>query len=75
MNISYPFIRRPIGTTLLALGLFLVGIVAYRFLPVASLPTIDLPTIRVTASRPGADPSVMAATVSPAIATSQQTTP
>jgi hydrophobe/amphiphile efflux-1 (HAE1) family protein len=63
MNISYPFIRRPIGTTLLALGLFLVGIVAYRFLPVASLPAIDLPTIRVTASRPGADPSVMAATV------------
>jgi multidrug efflux pump len=63
MNFSYPFIMRPVGTTLLAIGLMLVGIVAYRFLPVASMPNVELPTIRVTASRPGADPAIMAATV------------
>src|SRR5690242_11745266 len=63
MNFSYPFIMRPVGTILLALGLFLVGAVAYRFLPVSSLPTVDFPTIRVSASRPGADPATMAATV------------
>src|SRR5580693_876389 len=60
---SEPFIRRPVGTTLLDIGLFLVGAVAYRFLPVASMPTVDFPTINVTASRPGADPNIMAATV------------
>jgi hydrophobe/amphiphile efflux-1 (HAE1) family protein len=63
MNVSWPFVRRPIGTTLLAIGLFLTGAVAYAFLPVASLPSVDLPTISVSASRPGADPNVMAATV------------
>jgi hydrophobe/amphiphile efflux-1 (HAE1) family protein len=63
MNFSSPFIRRPIGTTLLAIGLFLIGVVAYSFLPVASLPSIDFPTIFVTANRPGADPNIMAATV------------
>ena len=63
MNFSYPFIRRPIGTTLLAIGLFLIGAVAYLFLPVASLPTVEFPTIYVSASRPGAEPNVMAATV------------
>ena len=63
MNVSYPFIMRPVGTTLLAVGLLLVGIVAYRFLPVASMPNVELPTIRVSASRPGADPAIMAATV------------
>src|SRR5262249_15407395 len=63
VNFSYPFIRRPIGTTLLAIGLFLVGGVAYFFLPVASLPTVEFPTIYVSASRPGAEPNVMAATV------------
>src|SRR5258705_10547665 len=61
MNVSEPAIRRPIGTTLLAIGLFLVGAVAYAFLPVASMPTIDFPTISVSASRPGADPEIMAA--------------
>src|SRR5580704_6135295 len=61
MNFSYPFIRRPIGTTLLAIGLFLVGAVAYLFLPVSSLPTVDLPTIRVSASQPGASPETIAA--------------
>ncbi|MGI3899735.1 MAG: efflux RND transporter permease subunit [Janthinobacterium lividum] len=63
MNISAPFIRRPIGTTLLSVGLFLVGVVAYFQLPVASLPAVDFPAIRVNASRPGADPAIMAATV------------
>jgi multidrug efflux pump len=62
-SFSEPFIRRPVGTTLLAIGLFLVGAVAYRFLPVASMPTVDFPTIKVIASRPGADPETMAATV------------
>jgi len=60
---SEPFISRPVGTTLLAIGLFLTGAVAYRFLPVASLPTVDFPTINVNATRPGADPETMAATV------------
>src|SRR5580698_6927828 len=63
VSISEPFIRRPVGTTLLSIGLFLVGVVAYEFLPVASVPNVDFPSIRVFASRPGADPSVMSATV------------
>src|SRR5262249_43829134 len=63
MSISEPFIRRPVGTTLLAIGLFLIGIVAYEFLPVSSLPSIDFRVIRVWASRRGADPAVMASTV------------
>jgi multidrug efflux pump len=63
MNLSEPFIRRPVATTLLAIGLFLAGAIAYEFLPVASLPSVDFPTIRVSANRPGADPMTMAATV------------
>src|SRR3954451_3774608 len=63
MNFSAPFIRRPVGTTLLAIGILLTGIVAYRFLPVASVPAADFPTIRVSAGRPGADPVTMAATI------------
>ncbi len=63
MNVSAPFIRRPVGTTLMAIGLFLVGAVAYAFLPVASLPSVEFPVIRVTATRPGADPETMAASV------------
>lgn len=62
-SLSDPFIRRPVGTTLLAIGLFLVGMVAYAFLPVAAVPNVDFPMIFVAASRPGADPSIMAATV------------
>jgi multidrug efflux pump len=62
-SISEPFIRRPVGTTLLAIGLFLVGVVAYQFLPVAAVPNVDFPMIEVSATRPGADPSVMASTV------------
>jgi multidrug efflux pump len=63
MNISEPFIRRPVGTTLLALALFLLGAIAYFFLPVASLPAVDFPMISISAMRPGADPQTMAATV------------
>ena len=63
MSFSQPFIERPIGTTLLAAGLFLIGVVAYFNLPVASLPTVEFPTIRVSASLPGADPETMAARV------------
>ncbi|MCC6890524.1 MAG: efflux RND transporter permease subunit [Hyphomicrobiales bacterium] len=63
MNFCGPAIRRPIGTSLLAIGLLLIGAVAYRFLPVASMPTVDFPTISVSASRPGADPETMAQTV------------
>ena len=62
-SISEPFIWRPVGTTLLAIGLFLIGFVAYVFLPVSAVPNVDFPMIRVSASRPGADPSVMASTV------------
>ncbi|RIK96990.1 MAG: acriflavine resistance protein B [Proteobacteria bacterium] len=63
MSISEPFIRRPVGTTLMAIGLFLVGLVAYGVLPVASVPSVEFPIINVSASRPGASPEVMAATV------------
>jgi len=63
MNFSDVFIRRPVGTILISIGILLVGIVAYRLLPVASLPSVDIPTIRVTASRPGADPATMAKSV------------
>src|SRR4051812_48246486 len=63
MNISEPFIRRPIATSLLMFGIALFGVVAYRSLPVADLPTVDYPTIFVGASLPGADPSTMAASV------------
>ena len=63
MNFSAPFIKRPVGTTLLALALFLVGAVALAFLPVASLPAIDFPAVGIFASRPGADPATMAASV------------
>jgi len=63
MNISEPFIRRPVGTSLLAAGLFLMGMVAYRSLPVASMPRVDSPVISVSASLPGADPATMASSV------------
>src|SRR5712664_2105570 len=63
MNISEPFIRRPAGTSLLAAGLFLVGLVAYRSLPVAAIPRVDFPVISVSASLPGADPATMASSV------------
>ena len=60
MSISEPFIRRPVGTSLLAVGLLLLGMVAYQFLPIAPLPQIDFPTIQVSASLPGVDPETAA---------------
>ena len=54
MSISAPFIKHPIGTTLIMLAIFLVGVVAYPMLPVAPLPQVDFPTIQVSASLPGA---------------------
>jgi multidrug efflux pump len=63
MNFSAFFIHRPVATTLLTLGVFLAGLLAFRLLPVAPLPQVDFPTISVQASLPGASPETMAATV------------
>ncbi|MGA1985214.1 MAG: efflux RND transporter permease subunit [Candidatus Sulfotelmatobacter sp.] len=63
MSISAPFIRRPIGTSLLAAALLMSGILAFNYLPVASLPRVDFPVISVGASLPGADPQTMASAV------------
>ncbi len=63
MNISEPFIHRPIATSLLALGIFLLGGVAWFFLPVAPLPNVEFPTISVMASLPGADPKTIASSL------------
>jgi hydrophobe/amphiphile efflux-1 (HAE1) family protein len=63
MNISEPFIRRPIGTSLLMLGVLVFGIVAYGLLPVAPIPNVDFPTITVTANYPGASPQTMASAI------------
>ena len=63
MSISAPFIRRPIATSLLMAGIFLVGAAAYPFLPVAPLPQVDFPTIQITTMLPGADPVTMASSV------------
>ena len=63
MNLSAPFIARPVATSLLMLAVAVIGMVAYPLLPVAPLPTIDLPTIQVSASLPGASPDVMASAV------------
>jgi hydrophobe/amphiphile efflux-1 (HAE1) family protein len=63
MSISEPFIRRPIATSLLMLGVLVFGIGAYNLLPVAALPKVDFPTIAVSASFPGASPETMASAV------------
>ena len=63
MNLSAPFIDRPVATTLLTLGVALAGAIAFRLLPVSPLPQVDFPTISVQASLPGASPETMAATV------------
>jgi hydrophobe/amphiphile efflux-1 (HAE1) family protein len=63
MNISEPFIRRPVGTSLLAAGVLLLGGVAYYFLPVAPLPKVDFPTINVNAQEPGVDPETAASSL------------
>src|SRR6476646_5633572 len=63
MNISAPFIRRPVATSLLMIAIALLGLVAWPLLPVAPLPQVDFPTISVSAQLPGASPDTMAATV------------
>ena len=63
MNLSAPFVRRPVGTTLLSIGLVVAGIIAFFKLPVSPLPDIDIPTIMVQATLPGASPADVAATV------------
>jgi HAE1 family hydrophobic/amphiphilic exporter-1 len=63
VNISRPFIERPVATTLLMAALFLIGVAAFPFLPVAPLPQVDFPTILVTANLPGASPEIMASSV------------
>ena len=63
MNISEPFIKRPVMTTLVMTGLLLFGIQAYRLLPVSDLPNVDFPTILVNAVLPGASPETMASAV------------
>ena len=63
MSISAPFIRRPIATSLLMLGILVFGLVAYFLLPVAALPNVDFPTITVTTNYPGASPQTMASAI------------
>ena len=63
MNISEPFIRRPVATTLLMTALAFVGLVSFPFLPVAPLPQVDFPTIQVTANFQGASAETMASSV------------
>ncbi len=63
MNISGLFIRRPVATTLVMLGILMFGLMAYRLLPVSDLPNVDFPTITVSAGLPGASPQTMAAAV------------
>ncbi|HXP25114.1 MAG TPA: multidrug efflux RND transporter permease subunit [Steroidobacteraceae bacterium] len=63
MSISEPFVRRPIATSLLMGGIFLVGLVVFPLLPVAPLPQVDFPTISVSATLPGASPETMASSV------------
>src|SRR5579875_3195057 len=63
MNISAPFIRRPIATSLLMLRELVFGIAGYNLLQVAAVPNVDLPTITVTVQYPGANPNTMASTI------------
>src|ERR1700719_4654775 len=63
MNISAPFIRRPVGTTLITVGVALAGAIAFTVLPVSPLPQVDFPTISVSAGLPGASADIMAASV------------
>src|SRR5216110_1337219 len=63
MNISEPFIRRPIATSLLMAGVVLMGLLGYSLLPISALPPVDFPTIQVVAQYPGASPDVMASSV------------
>jgi len=63
MSLSAPFIKRPVATSLLAMGLLLSGVLAFRFMPVAPLPRVDFPMVSVSASLPGADPATVASSL------------
>src|SRR5690349_20637454 len=63
MNLSELFIKRPITTTLIMLGITVFGVMSYRLLPVSDLPVIDFPTIQVSANLPGASPETVASSV------------
>jgi multidrug efflux pump len=63
LSVSSPFIKRPVGTSLLTIGVLLSGVLAFQFLPVAPLPQVEFPTIQVSASLPGASPETMASAV------------
>src|SRR6202042_425877 len=63
MNISAPFVHRPVATTLLTVAIALAGAVAFRILPVSPLPQVEFPTISVSAGLPGASPETMASSV------------
>src|ERR1051325_9725923 len=63
MNLSEIFIRRPIATSLLMVGVIIMGMLGYSLLPISALPSVDFPTIQVTAQYPGASPEVMASSV------------
>lgn len=63
MNMSAPFIRRPIATSLIGIATMLAGLIGYRLLPVASLPQVDFPTIQISTQLPGANPDTMASLV------------
>src|SRR5258708_10025020 len=63
MILSAPFIRRPVGTTLMAFAIALAGVIAYFFLPVSPLPQVDFPTINVSSGLPGASPETIASAV------------
>ncbi|MDY7560104.1 efflux RND transporter permease subunit [Pseudomonas sp. 10B1] len=75
MNLSGPFIRRPVATMLLSLAIILLGSVAFNLLPVSSLPNMDFPVIVVSANLPGASPEVMASTVATPLERSLGTIP
>src|SRR5580698_10539797 len=63
MNLSRPFIRRPVATTLLTIAIALAGAIAYKVLPVSALPQVDFPTISVGASLPGASADIVASSI------------
>ena len=63
MNISAPFIRRPVATTLLTVGVTLAGAISFKVLPVSPLPQVDFPTIQISASLPGGSPDIMASSI------------
>src|SRR2546428_11403756 len=63
MNISEPFIQRPVATSLLMAGVIMMGLLGYALLPISALPSVDFPTIQVTAQYPGASPDVMTSSV------------